>query len=132
MKRITVSYSDGSSTDEDERSYRRVGDSLLVSYTISEDIPAEYTETYDIGIGGLAMLTNAALPIKQNIVIELELRGDAAPKLRLAGSVRWSRHDVLIDKYRTGVEFINRDDIQEQQLLRYVDTIRRLRDLGIL
>src|SRR5271154_5182312 len=110
MKRIIVSNSDGRSTDEDLRNYRRVGDSLLVSYTISEEIPAEYTETYDIGIGGLAMLTNASLPVKQDLVIELELRGDVTPKLRLTGSVRWSRHDTLLGKYRTGVEFIDRSE----------------------
>jgi c-di-GMP-binding flagellar brake protein YcgR len=132
MKRLIVSDMNSRAADEDTRNYRRVGDSLLVSYTISDEIPAEYTETYDIGIGGLAMLTNASLPVEQGLVIELELRGDATPKLRLSGSVRWSRHDTLLGKYRTGVEFINRDERQEHELLRYVDTIRRLRDLGVL
>ncbi len=115
-----------------EREFQRVGDTLLVSYTISEDIKPEFTETYDLGLGGLAMLTNAELPRNTRIIVDLELRAEARPKLRLHGSVRWSMHDPLIGKYRTGVEFIERDDTTERELLRYIDTLRHLRDIGVI
>jgi c-di-GMP-binding flagellar brake protein YcgR len=92
----------------------------------------EFTETYDIGPGGLAMLTNAALPPQQELIIELELRGSSDAKLRIAGIVRWSRYDELIGKYRTGVAFNDPDASHETDLLRYIDTIHHLRDLGIL
>ena len=114
------------------RIFPRVGDSLLVSYTISEDIRPEYTEAYDIGSGGLAMLTIAELPLHHDVTIELELRGDARPKLRLTGQVRWSQHDVLLGKYRTGIAFLEQTEETERELLRYIDTIHRLRDLGFL
>lgn len=118
--------------DSHARVFPRVGDSLLVSYTISEDIRPEHTEAYDIGGGGLAMLTIAELPLHHDVTIELELRGDARPKLRLSGQVRWSHHDVLLCKYRTGIAFLERNDETERELLRYIDTIHRLRDLGFL
>ncbi len=116
----------------DGRTEPRIGDALLVSYTIAEDIKPEFTETYDIGTGGLAMLTNAALPAAMPLMIDLELRGDARPKLRLNANVRWSSHDEYLEKYRTGVEFVDLDEHQERELLRYIDTIHHLRDLGVL
>ncbi|GAC1417536.1 MAG: hypothetical protein NVSMB64_27390 [Candidatus Velthaea sp.] len=118
--------------NSESRVHKRVGDALLVSYSISDDIKPEFTETYDIGIGGLAMLTNAELPLNQNIIIELELRGDDRPKLRIGGSVRWCTFDELLGKFRTGVAFIRSDEEQERELLRYIDTIHHLRDLGVL
>ncbi len=117
---------------DDSRGHPRVGDALLISYSISEDVRPEFTETYDIGPGGLAMLTNAALPPQQELIIELELRGSSDAKLRIAGIVRWSRYDELIGKYRTGVAFNDPDASHETDLLRYIDTIHHLRDLGIL
>jgi c-di-GMP-binding flagellar brake protein YcgR len=115
-----------------DRAFARVGDALLVSYTISEDLRPEFTETYDIGIGGLAMLTNADLGAGTRVTIELELRGDTSPKLRLLGAVRWALHDAVLDKWRTGVEFLDRTEHQQRGLLRYIDTIHKLRDLGVL
>jgi hypothetical protein len=118
--------------DSDARLHRRVGDALLVSYTISEDVRPEFTETYDIGIGGLAMLTNAELPLHQNVIIDLELKGDVRPKLTITGRVRWSTPDELLGKFRTGIEFTQRDPEHESELLRYIDTIHHMRDLGVL
>lgn len=133
MDQNAVKVNDDSTVAEDHsRIFPRVGDSLLVAYTISEDIRPEYTEAYDIGSGGLAMLTIAELPMQHDVIIELELRGDAKPKLRLHGQVRWSHHDVLLGKYRTGVAFLERSEETERELLRYIDTIHRLRDLGFL
>lgn len=117
---------------ENERVHRRVGDVLLVSYTISDDIKPEFTETYDIGIGGLAMLTNTALPMQLPVIVELELRGDDRPKLRIMGQVRWSTYDAILGKCRTGIEFSDRDDETDRKLLRYIDTIHHLRSLGVL
>ena len=53
------------------RDTERAREVLLVSYTIAADIAPEYTETYDIAIGGLAMLTNAALTPNVAITIDL-------------------------------------------------------------
>jgi c-di-GMP-binding flagellar brake protein YcgR len=117
---------------DDSRGHPRVGDALLISYSISADVRPEFTETYDIGPGGLAMLTNAELPSNLEITIELELRGTSDAKLQIAGTVRWSRYDDLIGKYRTGVAFNDPQSSHATDLLRYIDTIHRLRDLGIL
>ncbi len=111
------------------RANERSREILLVSYTISPDLPSEYTETYDIAIGGLAMLTNAALSTDLEIVIELELRDDARPKLRLNGNVRWSTYDPLLQKYRTGVSFVAQPPEFERELLRYIDTLHFIRNL---
>jgi hypothetical protein len=110
----------------------RAHETLLVSYTFDGDVASEYTETYDIAIGGLAMLTNAALKPNLAIMIDLELRGDPRPKLRLNANVRWSTYDPLIEKYRTGVSFTDRPADFERELLRYIDTLNNLRDAGIL
>jgi c-di-GMP-binding flagellar brake protein YcgR len=113
------------------RDTERAREVLLVSYTIAADIAPEYTETYDIAIGGLAMLTNAALTPNVAITIDLELRGDTRPKLRLNGSVRWSTYDPLLEKYRTGVSFSDASAEFERELLRYIDALESIRQLGV-
>ena len=117
----------------DARSHRRLADApLLVAYTIGGDFAAARTETYDIGLGGLAMLCEAELPAGQSLRLELELRGDPRPPLQLTGSVRWCRYDAAIAKFRTGIEFTDRTPEQESQLLGYIDMMYKLRDLGVI
>ena len=105
---------------------------MLVSYTIGDDFAAAHTETYDVGLGGLAMLTDAELPSGQPLALELELRGDPRPPLRLSGEVRWCRYDPALQKYRTGVEFTERNAELEAQILGYIDIMYKLRDLGVI
>ena len=115
-----------------ERKFQRLGDTLLVSYSIGTDFAPEFTETYDIALGGMAMLTNAEMQTDEPIAIQLELRGDAHPVLRLRGVVRWSRYDSMLQRYRTGVAFLEIDDVTRGHLQRYIDTLRLLRDMGML
>jgi hypothetical protein len=105
---------------------------MLVAYTIGDEFAAAHTETYDVGLGGLAMLAEAELPDGQPLQLELELRGDPRPPLHLTGEVRWSRYDAVLGKFRTGVEFTDRTPDQESQLLGYIDMMYKLRDLGVL
>ncbi len=115
------------------RSHRRLADApLLVAYTIGDEFAAARTETYDIGLGGLAMLSETELPAGQALRMELELRGDPRPALHLTGEVRWCRYDNGLGKYRTGIEFTGRTIEQESQLLGYIDMMYKLRDLGVL
>jgi c-di-GMP-binding flagellar brake protein YcgR len=109
----------------------RSRDKLLVSYTIDADAAPEYTETYDIAIGGLAMFTNAPLQADLLLTIDLELRGEAVPKLCLSGSVRWSTYDPLLGKHRTGVSFTDSSAALQRELLRYIDTLQMLRELDV-
>lgn len=115
-----------------ERKFQRVGDSLLVSYSIGDDFAPEFTETYDVALGGMAMLTNAELHKDEPINVQVELRGDTQPVLRLRGIVRWSRYDPLMQRYRTGVAFLDVDEATGKQLQRYIDTLHLLRDMGML
>lgn len=115
-----------------QRNFQRVGDSLLVSYSISDDFAPEFTETYDIALGGLAMLTNAELVKDSPVAVQLELRGDRQPVLRLRGVVRWSRYDPMMQRYRTGVAFLEVDEETRMHLQRYIDTLHLLRDMGML
>jgi c-di-GMP-binding flagellar brake protein YcgR len=117
---------------DDPRAHPRVGDVLLVAYSISEAVPPAFTETYDIGSGGLAMLTIAELPPHTPVTVELELRGENHGRLRIEGTIRWSRYDAILGKYRTGVSFNDSTGAHASELLRYIDTIHRLRDLGVL
>ncbi len=119
-------------SEPQERKFQRLGDSLLVSYSISDDFAPEFTETYDIALGGLAMLTNAELKIDNPVAIQLELRGDTQPVLRLRGIIRWSRYDPLMQRYRTGIAFLEVDDVTRGHLQRYIDTLRLLRDMGMM
>ncbi|MEO6913883.1 MAG: PilZ domain-containing protein [Candidatus Baltobacteraceae bacterium] len=114
------------------RAFERVGDTLLVSYSISEDFAPEFTETYDIAVGGMAILTNAELPSNLPLEVQLELRGDSKPMLRLNAMVRWSRFDTLLRRHRTGVAFVDVDEETKGNLLRYIDTLNLLRDMGVL
>ena len=105
---------------------------MLVAYTIGDEFAAARTETYDVGLGGLAMLTDAELPSGIPLQLDLELRGDPRPPLHLTGEVRWCRYDAALTKYRIGVEFTNRSPEQETQLIGYIDMMYKLRDLGVL
>jgi c-di-GMP-binding flagellar brake protein YcgR len=117
----------------DARSHRRLPDApLLVAYTIGGEFAAARTETYDVGLGGLAMLCESELPAGQSLRLELELRGDPRPPLQLTGEVRWCRFDAAIAKFRTGIEFTDRTPDQESQLLGYIDMMYKLRDLGVI
>ena len=114
------------------REFERVGDTLLVSYSISDEFAPEFTETYDIALGGMAMITNAELQKDAPITVQLELRGDTRPMIRLKGMVRWSRFDPLLQRYRTGVAFVEVDESTQLDLTRYIDTLRLLRDMGVI
>ena len=117
----------------DARSHRRLLQApLLVAYSIGADYEPARTEAYDLGLGGLAMLCDTELPVGQLLDVEVELRGDPRPPLKLQGSVRWCRLDPALEKYRTGLEFTERSPDQEQLLLSYIDTMYKLRDLGVL
>ncbi len=115
-----------------QREFQRVGDTLLVSYSISDEFAPEFTETYDIAPGGMAMITNAELQKDAPITVQLELRGDSRPMIRVHGMVRWSRYDGLLQRYRTGVAFADVDEPTLKDLTRYIDTLRLLRDMGVL
>jgi c-di-GMP-binding flagellar brake protein YcgR len=115
-----------------ERKFQRVGDALLISYSIGDDFSPEFTETYDIALGGMAMLTNAELEPESTINVQLELRGDKQPILRLRGVVRWARFDPMLQRYRTGVAFLDTDEVIRGHLQRYIDTLHLLRDMGML
>lgn len=117
---------------QDGRRFQRVGDMLLVSYSIGDDFAPEFTETYDIAPGGMAMLTNAELGAHSPINVQLELRGDTQPILRLRGVVRWSGYDSMLQRYRTGVAFLEVDEATRAHLQRYIDTLHLLRDMGML
>jgi c-di-GMP-binding flagellar brake protein YcgR len=125
-------HEDTRAVDPQERKFARVGDSLLVSYSIGDDFAPEFTETYDIALGGMAMLTNAELGREDPIDVQLELRGDAEPVLRVRGVVRWSRYDPLLQRYRTGIAFLDIDEKVRSHLQRYIDTLHLLRDMGML
>jgi c-di-GMP-binding flagellar brake protein YcgR len=118
--------------EQQERRFQRVGDSLLVSYSIGDDFAPEFTETYDIALGGMAMLTNAELAREAPINVQLELRGDKQPIVRVRGVVRWSRYDPLLQRYRTGVAFLDTDAEMRVTLQRYIDTLHLLRDMGMI
>lgn len=118
--------------EDHERKFERVGDTLLVSYSISEEFAPEFTETYDIAIGGMAIITNAEIQSGATVIITLELRGDPNPPIKVHGVVRWSRLDALLHKYRTGVAFIEVDEPTRKDLQRYIDTLRLLRDMGVI
>ncbi len=104
----------------------------MVAYTIGDEFAAARTETYDIGLGGLAMFAEMELASGQPLRLELELRGEPRPPLQLTGEVRWSRYDAGLGKYRTGVEFTGRTPDQETQLRGYIETMYQLRDLGVI
>jgi hypothetical protein len=115
------------------RAHRRLTDApMLVAYTIGDEFASARTETYDVGLGGLAMLTDAELPSGQPLALELELRGDPRPPLKLTGEVRWCRHDAILGKFRIGVEFTGRTPELETELRGYIDMMYKLRDLGVL
>ena len=115
-----------------ERRFERVGDTLLVSYSIGDDFEPEFTETYDIALGGMAMLTNAELEKDAPVSVQLELRGDSQPVLRLRGTIRWSHYDPMLQRHRTGVAFLDVDEDMRAHLQRYIDTLHLLRDMGVI
>jgi c-di-GMP-binding flagellar brake protein YcgR len=105
---------------------------MLVAYTIGDEFADARTETYDLGLGGLAMFAESELAPGQPLRLELELRGDPRAPLQLTGEVRWCRYDPVLAKHRIGIEFTDRTPAQEAQLRTYIDTMYKLRDLGVL
>ena len=125
--------SDGDSEKtQHPRKFERISDTLHVSYHTAESAEPSFTETYDIGRGGCAILTNAELSEGQPLSVELELRESGVPPLRLSAAVRWSQYDRLLNRWRTGVEFLDRSSESDAELQRYIETLRRLRDMGVL
>jgi c-di-GMP-binding flagellar brake protein YcgR len=122
----------GTAAEPQSRKFPRVGDTLLVSYSIGDEFAPEFTETYDIALGGVAMLTNAELNAEDPISVQIELRGDSQPVLHIRGVVRWSRYDPLLQRYRTGIAFLENDETTVGHLQRYIDTLHLLRDMGML
>ncbi|HEY9086385.1 MAG TPA: PilZ domain-containing protein [Candidatus Tyrphobacter sp.] len=122
----------GEGPAERRRGDERVSDMLLVSYSIGEEFEPEFTETYDLSIGGMAMLTNAEIARDSPIFVTLELRSDPQPLLRLRGLVRWSRFDPMVEYYRTGVAFPEVDGEMRTHLRRYIDTLNLLRKMDVL
>jgi c-di-GMP-binding flagellar brake protein YcgR len=127
-----VDQHENNGAEPQERKFQRVGDTLLVSYSIGNDFAPEFTETYDIALGGIAMLTNAELKAEGPIDVRIELRGDAQPVLTVRGVVRWSRYDPMLQRYRTGIAFLENDEETLGHLRRYIDTLHLLRDMGML
>lgn len=121
---------DGSGSDD--RTFARVGDTLLVSYSIADDFEPEFTETYDIAPGGMAMLTNAELQRDAQLHVRIELQGDSRPTIALRGTVRWSQYDAMLQRWRTGVAFVDVDDDTRVHLQRYIDALHLLRDMGVI
>jgi c-di-GMP-binding flagellar brake protein YcgR len=117
---------------QQERGFERIDNSLLVSYSVGDEFAPEFTQAYDIALGGLAMLANAQLPPASMISVTLELHGDSYPVLQLRGMVRWSQYDAAIDRYRTGVAFVDVDEALSARLRRYIDTLYLLRDMDML
>ncbi len=122
----------GVDAQQHERKFQRIDDTLLVSYSIGDEFEPEFTETYDIAVGGMAMLTNAELGKDAPVSVQLELHGDAQPVLRLRGTIRWSRFDPLMQRYRTGVAFLDVAKEMGEHLQRYIDTLHLLRDVGVI
>jgi c-di-GMP-binding flagellar brake protein YcgR len=127
-----VEPSSAQGSHSEERRFERARDTLLVSYSIGEEFAPEFTETYDIALNGVAILTNAELTRDAPISIHLQLRGDERPTLRLRGLVRWSHYDAMLKRYRTGIAFLDAGDAARQHLQRYIDTLKLLRDMGML
>lgn len=125
-------HTTANAAEPEGRKFPRVDDTLLVSYSIGDDFAPEFTETYDIALGGVAMLTNAELIADDPISVQIELRGDAQPVLHVRGVVRWSRYDPLLQRYRTGIAFLDNDPETLTHLQRYIDTLHLLRDMGML
>src|SRR5579872_2623725 len=115
----------------DHRLSNRLGETLLVSYWVHDNAPPEITETYDIAPGDIALLTHAQLKRGTRVKMQLELRGDSHPPLQISGTVRWSRNDPAVSRYRTGVEFDPLDPESAGHLTKYIDIIKHIRDLGI-
>jgi c-di-GMP-binding flagellar brake protein YcgR len=46
--------------------------------------------------------------------------------------IRWSTFDPMLQRYRTGVAFIDVDEDTQKDLTRYIDTLRLLRDMGVI
>jgi c-di-GMP-binding flagellar brake protein YcgR len=46
--------------------------------------------------------------------------------------VRWSRYDPMLQRYRTGIAFLEIDEKTQAHLQRYIDTLHLLRDMGML
>ena len=131
-RRTVDQHEDTRALEPQERKFARVGDTLLVSYSIGDDFAPEFTETYDIALGGMAMLTNAELIREEPIDVQIELRSDPEPVLHVRGVVRWSRYDPLLQRYRTGIAFLDVDEKTRMHLQRYIDTLHLLRDMGML
>ncbi len=52
--------------------------------------------------------------------------------IRIDGIVRWSRFDPTLERYRTGVSFVDLDESTERDVTRYIDTLRLLRDMDVI
>lgn len=61
--------------------------------------------TFDVGKGGLGLVSRKKVPIHKHIAVEVELSPNSDPAI-VMGEVRWVRRDYETGTYRLGVKFI--------------------------
>jgi len=61
--------------------------------------------TFDIGKGGLGLVSSKKVPVHKQIAVEVDLTADGDPAL-VMGEVRWVRRNYETGNYRLGVKFI--------------------------
>ena len=86
---------------------RRHGRQLcLVPVESKEGTAFDKVQTIDISRGGIGFLSKQAIPLNEQIAVEIELAPDADPVL-VVGRVQWVRKVSDSDNYRIGIKFVD-------------------------
>lgn len=99
----------------ERRKHDRAPKSMLISYmiinTTLEIVSATgqrdsgTTESLNVSMGGIGLITDDNLSPKQILKIEFAMEDREGPVSTYA-AVRWSKYDKKTNKYRAGIEFL--------------------------
>lgn len=105
---------------EERRKYIRINESLAVHYQILKAFMKSGSRSKDISGGGICF------PVLQNIpvgtILELEIESPQIVRsIKATGMVKWiKKRENLQFPYEIGVEFINIDSTDRNNLINYI------------
>ena len=79
-----------------------------------------YTVSKDLSLGGVKILTNEFVPVNNLIKLNINLIDKV---INLKAKVSWCNSEKISDRYSTGLEFVEVEELDKWELSNFLNTI---------